>query len=97
MATRKAPGKPDTTNEPTRVHALRGRVAEGPFARGSKSEHVAVFLETGAARYVLRRRDGPTYADATLRELVGCNVECDGIVVSYVLIADRIQTISDPV
>ena len=97
MATRKTPAKLDTTNEPMRVHGLRGRVAEGPFARGSKSEQIAVFLETGAARYVLRRRDGPAYADATLRELVGCNVECDGMVVTYVLIADRIQTIGDAV
>ena len=91
MATRKAPGKPEDSNEPMRVHALRGRVAEGPFARGSKSEQLAVFLETSAARYVLRRRDGPAYADQALRELVGCNVECDGVVVSYVLIADRIR------
>ena len=97
MATSKeTAGKPGT-NEPTRVHALRGRVAEGPFARGSKSEHIAVFLETPVQRYVLRRRDGPAYADPTLRELVGCNVECDGIVVSYVLIADRIDPISEPV
>ncbi len=95
MATRKT--QRNVTSEPTRVHALRGRVAEGPFARGSKSEHIAVFLETRAARYVLRRRDGPTYADPTLRELVGCNVECDGIVISYTLIADRIETISEPV
>ncbi len=94
MATRNAPEKPEDSNEPMRVHALRGRVAEGPFARGSKSEQIAVFLETSTARYVLRRRDGPAYADKALRELVGCNVECDGVVVSYVLIADRIQTIS---
>ena len=89
--------KRGATSEPTRVHALRGRVAEGPFARGSKSEHIAVFLDTGGQRYVLRRRDGPAYADQTLRELVGCNVECDGIVVSYVLIADRIEPISESV
>ena len=91
MATRKAPGKPDASNEPTRVHALRGRVDQGPFARGSKSEQMAVFLETSAARYVLRRRDGPAYADATLQRYVGCDVECDGVLVSYVLIADRIR------
>jgi hypothetical protein len=100
MATRKAPSKPEASkasSEPTHVHALRGRVAEGPFARGSKSEQVAVFLETRAARYVLRRRDGPAYADQMLRELVGCNVECDGIIVSYVLIADRIEPIREPV
>ena len=93
MATRGSKSKSDLTSESTPVHALRGRVAEGPFARGSKSERTAVFLETAAARYVLRRRDGPTYADETLRALVGCNVECDGVVVSYVLIADRIQPI----
>lgn len=93
MTTRKSGSKSDLTGEPTPVHALRGRVAEGPFARGSKSERVAVFLETSAARYVLRRRDGPTYADETLRALIGCNVECDGIVVSYVLIVDRIEPI----
>lgn len=81
------------SNEPMRVHALRGRVAEGPFASGSKSERVAVFLETSATRYVLRRRDGPTFADATLRELVGCDVECDGVVVSYILIAESIRTV----
>ena len=97
MNTRKTSGKPGTPTEPMRVHALRGLVAEGPFARGSKSEQIAVFLETGDARYVLRRRDGPAFADQTLRELVGCNVECDGIVTSYVLIADRIQTISGPI
>ena len=93
MATRTPRSKSASTNAPTRVHALRGHVAEGPFARGSKSEHIAVFLETGAARYVLRRRDGPAYADPTLQRFVGCDVECDGVIVSYVLIADRIEAV----
>lgn len=92
MAARK-PASKSESSEPKRVHALRGRVAEGPFARGSKSEHIAVFLETSVARYVLRRRDGPMYADSTLQRFVGCEVECDGIVVSYVLIADRIEPV----
>lgn len=86
-----ARGKDDNT--PVRVHALRGHVVEGKFARGSKSERIAVYLETHETRYVLRRRDGPSFADATLHELVGCDVECDGVVVSYVLIADRIEPI----
>ena len=90
--TRRSGSKSALPGEPVPVHALRGRVAEGPFARGSKSERSAVFLETNTARYVLRRRDGPTY-DEALRALVGCNVECDGVVVSYVLIADRIEPI----
>ena len=93
MAARKPKAKSESTSAPTLVHALRGHVAEGPFARGSKSEQIAVFLETSAARYVLRRRDGPAYADAALQRFVGCDVECDGVVVSYVLIADRIEPI----
>ncbi len=93
MAARKSGPKSVSASAPMRVHALRGHVAEGPFARGSKSEQIAVFLETSAARYVLRRRDGPAYADATLQRFVGCDVECDGIVVSYVLIADRIEAV----
>lgn len=80
-------------NTPVRVHALRGHVVEGKFARGSKSEQIAVYLETQETRYVLRRRDGPSYADASLQKLVGCEVECDGVVVSYLLIADRIRTL----
>jgi hypothetical protein len=93
MAARKSEDKSKSASAPMHVHALRGRVAEGPFARGSKSEHIAVFLETSAARYVLRRRDGPAYADPTLQRFVGCDVECDGVVVSYVLIADRIEVV----
>ena len=93
MAARTPRSKPESTSAPTHVHALRGHVAQGPFARGSKSEHIAVFLETSAARYVLRRRDGPAYADATLQRFVGCEVECDGVIVSYVLIADRIEAV----
>lgn len=89
MAARKAKGG----SEPVRVEALRGTVAEGMFAQGSKSERIAVFLETTAARYVLRRREGPAYADAKLQKLVGYQVECDGVIVSYVLIADRIRTL----
>ena len=80
-------------NTPVRVHALRGHVVEGEFARGSKSERIAVYLQTQETRYVLRRRDGPSFADKTLQELVGCDVECDGVIVSYMLIADRIRTI----
>ncbi|MGH6610051.1 MAG: hypothetical protein ACRECQ_07330 [Burkholderiaceae bacterium] len=75
------------------MHALRGRVTEGPFARGSKSERNAVFLQTSVTRYVLRRRDGPSYADSELQRYVGCEVECDGVVVSYVLIAEQIRIV----
>jgi len=90
MATQ--PGSPRESAR-KRVLALRGVVTVDRFAPATKSAHDAVFLQTRAKRYVLRRRDGPAFDDAQLRELVGCNVECDGIVVAYVLIADDIRIV----
>jgi hypothetical protein len=75
------------------VRGLRGTVIETPLAPGSKSERLAVALQTGDARYVLRRRGGPSYGDTTLARLVGHAVECDGTVTSYLLLLDRIERI----
>jgi hypothetical protein len=78
---------------PRNVRGLRGTVVEEPFARGSKSEHRAPCLQTEEHRYVLRRRGGPAFGDATLARLVGHAVECDGTVTSYLLLLDRIERI----
>ncbi|HVG21778.1 MAG TPA: hypothetical protein VNI02_22270 [Blastocatellia bacterium] len=37
---------------------ISGRVVKGKLGEGSKSEHDAVMLDTGDARYVLRRQGG---------------------------------------
>jgi HAE1 family hydrophobic/amphiphilic exporter-1 len=39
-------------SQPRRVTNLRGRVTRGLYARGSKSERAAVFIDTGTERYV---------------------------------------------
>jgi hypothetical protein len=81
-------------NKATRaVHGLRGTVIEAAFARGSKSERNAPFLQTVDQRYLLRRRGGPSYGDATLARFVGHAVECDGTVTSYLLLVDRIEQV----
>jgi hypothetical protein len=67
---------------------LRGRVTRGPFGRGSKSEHMAVYLEAGTARYVLRRRGGNAFADPTLAELVGQEIEAEGTLVEDLFLMD---------
>ena len=78
---------------PLRVTALRGHVTAGPYAQGSKSARHAVYLDTDADRYILRRKTGPVFGDAELQQYVGCEVECDGFVVETTLLAERIEVV----
>jgi hypothetical protein len=81
-------------NEPRRVDGLTGTVVRGPFGTGSKSEREAVWLETADERLVLRRKNGPTYGDKTLDRYVGKRVECDGFIVGYSLLAEKIEVVT---
>jgi hypothetical protein len=75
---------------PIRVTSLRGRVTTGIYAKGSKSEHEAMFIETANGRYVLRRKTGPVFNDAELKQYIGHEVECDGFLVGATLLAELI-------
>ena len=77
--------------KPRKITGLTGTVARGPFGTGSKSERQAVWLETAEGRYVLRRKEGPTYDDRALDQYVGKRVKCDGFLVTYTLLAERIE------
>jgi hypothetical protein len=81
------------TLRPESVQKLRGRVTQGEYGKGSKSERQAVFIETERGRYLLRRKEGPVFADTQLRRYVGHTVECDGFVVGTTLLAERIDLI----
>jgi hypothetical protein len=76
---------------PIRINALRGRVTQGEYGKGSKSERDAVFIETPDARYILRRKTGPVFGDTALTQYVGHDVECDGFIVATTLLAERIE------
>ena len=65
---------------------LSGRVIKEQFGRGSKSEHDAVMLDTGTARYVLRRRGGNPFRDPELEKLVGKTIRCEGDIAGYTFI-----------
>jgi hypothetical protein len=78
---------------PVRVTALRGRVTQGEYGKGSKSEREAVFIETSGARYILRRKAGPVFGDTELARFVGHEIECDGFVVGTTLLAERIAVV----
>ena len=74
-----------------KVDGLAGEVVRAPFGAGSKSERVAIWLETARGRFVLRRKDGPTFGDKALEKYVGKRVTCDGFIVDYMLLAERIE------
>lgn len=81
------------SSRPEPVNQLRGRVTRGEYAKGSKSEREAVFLDTGDRRYLLRRKGGPVFADPELERFVGHEVECGGFLVGTTLLAERIELI----
>ncbi|HVE51341.1 MAG TPA: hypothetical protein VNG69_17190 [Casimicrobiaceae bacterium] len=82
-------------DKPTRVEGLEGDVLRAPFASGSKSARVAVWLVTGENRWVLRRKNGPAMGDASLAVYVGQRVRCDGVIVAHTLLAESIEIIDN--
>ncbi len=78
---------------PIPVKDLRGRVTLGLYAKGSKSEREAVFVDTEKGQFILRRKSGPAFADATLNGFVGQTVECDGFLVGTTLLAEHIRLV----
>ncbi|MEO6597119.1 MAG: hypothetical protein ABIP94_20435 [Planctomycetota bacterium] len=79
--------------QPERVEKLRGMVVRGSFAMGSKSERLAVFLETDRGRFLLRRKGAPAIGDTEVERCLGKKVECDGFVVGSTLLAERIDPV----
>ena len=65
---------------------ITGRVIKEVVAKGSKSEHRAVLLDTGKKRYVLRRQGGNPFSDPALNRLVGKHISAVGNVTGVTLI-----------
>ncbi len=78
---------------PKRVTGVTGSVERAPFGGQSKSRRIAVWIDTGAARYVLRRKGGPALGDSGLDRYVGHEVRCDGVLLEHTLLAERIEII----
>ncbi len=79
---------------PQRIEGMTGTVVRAAFGSGSKSEQEAIWLDTGDQRVVLRRKDGPTFGDRSLDKFVGKRVTCDGYMVGYSLLAERIEPVT---
>ena len=80
-------------DSPKRIAGVTGSVTRSRFGADSKSRHVAVCIDTGAARYVLRRKGGPAMGDKALDRFVGHEVRCDGVLLEYTLLAEHIEII----
>ena len=63
-----------------------GQVKKEVVAKGSKSEHRAVLLDTGKHQYILRRLGGNAFSDPVLDKLVGKTISAIGNVTGNTLI-----------
>jgi hypothetical protein len=82
------------TDSPRRVDGFEGAVERGSFGAGSKSERIAIWIDTAEGRFVLRRKNGPSFGDKALEKYVGKRVKCNGFIVGYMLLAERIAVVS---
>ena len=58
---------------------IAGSVVRERVSAGSKSDRVAVQLDTGEDRLILRRPGANPFSDPELEELVGSRVHCTGL------------------
>lgn len=63
--------------------SLKGKVILQSFGEGSKSEHMAVFLDTGRKKYRLKKRGGNPFHDDSLHQLIGKTIQATGNVTPY--------------
>jgi hypothetical protein len=62
---------------------LVGEVIVEKFGEGSKSEHDAVYLDTGKKKYKLKKQGGNPFYDSSLHALVGKLIEAEGNITPY--------------
>jgi hypothetical protein len=70
---------------------LKGKVIQQTFAENSKSEHIAVYLQTREATYQLRRLGGNAFSDPVLNKLVGKNITATGVLTGELFLAKEIE------
>lgn len=75
------------------IITLKGVVIIQKFAEGSKSEHDAVYLDTGKKQYRLKKRGGNPFYDESLHKLIGHLVILKGILNPYFFEITEIEEI----
>ena len=82
--------KKNSPASPEKVHGLQGRVVQGHYGVGSKSERETFYLDTGSKKYLLRRKSGPVFGDEELKKFQGKTIECAGFIMGDTLLAEQI-------
>ena len=72
---------------------LTGLVITKKVNIGSKSEHMAVCLETGNKTYQLRRAGGNPFFDEELQAFIGKKIKGTGIIEDSLFIANDIKEV----
>ena len=70
---------------------LKGKVIKKTLGKGSKSEHEAVYIDTGEKTYKLKRAGGNPFFDKTLEDLVGKKITVTGKLDDYLFIIKEIK------
>lgn len=70
---------------------LTGKVSKGPFGKGSKSAHEAIYLKSDKGDFVLRRKGANPFSDPELDKLVGKTVRATGMIADYLFLADDVE------
>lgn len=70
---------------------LEGVVVTGIFSPGSKSEHNAVYLDSGGKKYRLKRRGGNPFHDDYLFQFIGKKVLVEGELSGYFFIVSEMN------
>ena len=72
---------------------LTGKVIKKTFGKGSKSEHEAVYLDTGEKTYKLKRAGANPFHDKTLEDLVGKKITATGRLDDYLFVVNEIKEV----
>ena len=70
---------------------LTGKVVLKKFGEGSKSEHEAIYFETGTGSYLLRKKGGNPFHDTSLHKLKGKNITARGTINNYIFLAKEVR------
>lgn len=74
---------------------VTGKVVIKKFAKGSKSEHDAVYIETAQGDFVLRQTGANPFNDPGLKKWVGKTVMAEGVLKDYLFLANTVTTIDE--
>lgn len=78
-------------NKPAAVQTIRGIVIEKTYARGTKSQHEALYIQTSEHEYVLRRINANPFQDEELQEYKGKEVTATGVLDKNTFLAREIK------